>query len=177
MSLGLVWAWYLVPSLPAAAALAVPGEALEARAGLAPRAGGAPGDVAWPARAAAAAPCASRAPPGGGAAGAAAQAVGADSAAGAGSRAGGSGSLGAASGCCAGGLTGTAASASCRSSCSAGVSPAHPGKTGERERDRQWWRLSRWAELSDSDIAAIRVGIRCCTRAHPTTSHCIIRVP
>ena len=38
--LGLVWARYLAPSLPSAAAAAAPGEALGARAGPVPRAGG-----------------------------------------------------------------------------------------------------------------------------------------
>ena len=44
--LGFEWARYLAPSLPPAAAAAAPGEALGARAGPAPRAGGMPGAVA-----------------------------------------------------------------------------------------------------------------------------------
>ena len=68
---------------------------------------------------------------------------GAASPAGTGFGAGGLASLRAAWSCSAGGLTGTAAPASCRSSRSAGVFPAHPGDTGERERDWQWWRSSR----------------------------------
>ena len=77
--LRLVWARYLAPSLPSAAAAAVPGgwpgEAPWARTGLVPRAGGVPGAAAWLAGAAVAAPCSlsggvSGAPPGGGAAGA-----------------------------------------------------------------------------------------------------------
>ena len=98
------------------------------------RAGHVRGADAWLVGAAAAAPCASRALPGGGPVGAAVWAAGAASRAWAGSRAGGSGSLGAAWGCLAGSPTGTTASASCRSSRCAGVSPAHPGETGERER-------------------------------------------
>ena len=46
----------------------------------------------------------------------------------------------------AGGPTGTVPFASLRSSRSAGVSPAHSGETGERERDLRWWRSSRWGE-------------------------------
>ena len=47
--LGLAWARYLARSLPSAAALAAPGEALWARAGPVPRARGVPGAAAWPA--------------------------------------------------------------------------------------------------------------------------------
>ena len=80
-------------------------------------------------------------------------------------------------GCPAGGPTGTAASASLRSSRSAGVSPAHSGETGERERDRRWWRLSRWGEPSESDITVILVGMRGGRYTLPTTSRCISVVP
>ena len=45
--LGLVWARSFAPSLPAAVAVAVPGEAPGALAGPAPRTGGVPGDLAW----------------------------------------------------------------------------------------------------------------------------------
>ena len=176
--LGLVWARYLLPCPRSAAAPAVPGDAPRARAGPVPRAGSVPGAVAWLAGAAIAAPCGlsggvSAAPPGGGAAGAAACAAGAASLAGTSSGTRGSGSLGAASGCSAGGLAGTAASASRRSSRSAGVAPAHPGETGERKRDRQLWRSSRWGEPAESDIGAILMGVRGCRRACPTTSQCI----
>ena len=67
--LGLVWARYLAPSLPSAAAAAAPGEALGARARPVPCAGGVPEAAAWPtgagarlARAAVPAPCAPGAP-------------------------------------------------------------------------------------------------------------------
>ena len=83
----------------------------------------------------------------------------------------------AARGCPAGGPTGTAASASLRSSRSAGVSPAHSGETGEWERDRRWWRSSRWAEPSESDITVILVGMRGGRCALPSTSRCISVVP
>ena len=75
MWLGLAWVPYLAPFLPSAAAAAVPGEALGARAGPVPRASGVPGDLARPARVAAA----SRAPQRGGAAAAAAWSAGAAS--------------------------------------------------------------------------------------------------
>ena len=94
-----------------------------------------------------------------------------------GSWAGGLGSLGAAWGCPAGGRTGNAASARRRSSRSARVSPAHPGETGERERDRRWWRSSPCGEPSESDITVTLVGMRGCRRARPTTSWCISGVP
>ena len=148
--LGLVWAPYLALSLPSAAAVAVTGEEPRAHVGPVPRAGGVPGAVAWLAGAAATAACKSGAPPGGeGAAGAAAWAAGAASPAGTWSGAGGLGSMGAAWGYSAGGLTGTAASASCRSSRCAGVSPVNSGETREQERDRRWWQLSRLGEPSE----------------------------
>ena len=74
--------------------------------------------------------------------------------AGAGSGAGSLELLGAAWGCPAGDSTRTAASARRRSSRSAGVSPAQPSKTGERERDRRSRQLSRLGEHSESDILA-----------------------
>ena len=80
-------------------------------------------------------------------------------------------------GCPAGGPTGTAASASRRSSRSARVCPAYLGETGERERDRRWWRSSRWGEPSESDITVILVGMRGRRCALPTTSRCIRVVP
>ena len=101
----------------------------------------------------------------GGAAGLAAWAAGAVTSAGSGSLAGG------------GGLTSTAAAASLRSSRSAGVSPVHSGETGERERDRRWWRSSRWGETSESAITVILVGMRGGRCALPTTSWCISAVP
>ena len=104
----------------------------------------------------------------GGAAGPTAWAAGAASLAASGLRAGSSGSLGAAQGCSAGGPTGTAASASRRSFCSAGSSPVHPGETGERKRDRQWWQLSRWGEPLESDNAASLAGVRGCRCACPS---------
>ena len=125
------------------------------RRGLPPRwrrAGAAVGAAARLAGAAVAAPCTAGAPSGGGAAGVAAWAAGVVSSAGAGPRVDGPVSAEAAPGCPAGGPTSTAASASCRSSRSARVSPAHPGETGERERDQQWWRSSCWEEPSESDI-------------------------
>ena len=148
--LGLVWARYLAPSLPSAAAAVAPSEAPRARAGAIPRAGGVPGAVVGAAArlpgAAVSAPCVAEAPSGGGVAGLAASAAGAVSSAGAGHRFNSWVSAGAARGCPAGDPSGTAASASRRSSPSARVSPAHPGETDERERDRRWWRLSRWGE-------------------------------
>ena len=106
-----------------------------------PRAGGVPGAaVGAAARLAGAtvsAPCALGAASGGGAAGLAAWAAGAVSSAGARPRIDGPVSAEAARGCPAGGPTGTAASASLRSSRSARVSTAHPGETGERERDQR----------------------------------------
>ena len=53
----------------------------------------------------------------------------------------------------------------------------HPGETGELEWDRQWWRSSRWAQPSESDIAANLVGKRSCRRARPSASQCIGGVP
>ena len=73
--------------------------------------------------------------------------------------------------------TSTAASASLRSSRSARVSPVHSGEAGERERDRRWWRSSRWGEPSESVITVIMVGMRGGRRALPTTSWCISAVP
>ena len=77
-----------------------------------------------------------------------------------------------------GGPTSTAASASLRSSRSARVSPVHSGEeTGERERDRRWWRSSRWGDPSESAITVTLVGMRGGRRALPTTSWCISAVP
>ena len=77
--LGSVWARYLTPSLPSAAAAAAPGEVLGARAEPAPRARWVPGALAWSAGAvvrlvgaAVSAPCVPGAPSGSGAAGTAA---------------------------------------------------------------------------------------------------------
>ena len=70
----------------------------------------------------------------------------------------------------AGGPTGTAASAN-------PGSPAHSGETGERERDLRWWRSSRWGEPLESDITVILVGMRGGRCALPTTSRCISVVP
>ena len=87
--------------------------------------------------------CGSGAPPASGAAGAAAWVAGAASRAGTSSGDAGSRSLGVAWGCPASGPTGTAASSSLLSSRSAAVSPAHPGKREERERDWRW----RWSDI------------------------------
>ena len=159
-----------------AAAAAAVGEAPTARAGpvatplapcllscAAPLAGGVPGAAAGAAAwlAAVSASCASGR---GGAAGLAAWAAGAAVSAGPGSRAG------------SGGPT-TAASASLRSSRSARVSPVHSGEeTGERERDRRWWRSSRPRDPSESAITVTLVGMRGGRRAPPTTSWCISAV-
>ena len=48
--------------------------------------------------------------------------------------------------------------------------PVHSGETGERERDRRWWRSSRWGEPSESAITVILVGMRGGRCALPTTS-------
>ena len=132
--------------------------------GLPPLAGGVPGAAAGAAAwlAAVSASCASGR---GGAAGLAAWAAGAAVSAGPGSRAGGGGPT-------------TAASASLRSSRSARVSPVHYGEeTGERERDRRWWRSSRPRDPSESAITVTLVGMRGGRRALPTTSWCISAVP
>ena len=155
--------------LPSAAAVAL-GDAPGACAGAAPRVGGLPGAAvgaaAWLAGAAVSASCASGAPSRGGAAGLAAWAAEAVTSAGSGSRAG------------SGGPTSTAASASLRSSRSARVSPVHSGEeTGERERDRRWWRSSRWGDPSESAITVTLVGMRGGRRALPATSWCISAVP
>ena len=83
----------------------------------------------------------------------------------------------AARGCPAGSPTSTTASASLRSSRSTVVSPAQSGGMGERERDRRWWRSSRWGEPSESDITVILVGMRGGRCTLPTTSRCISVVP
>ena len=159
--------------LPSAAAAAL-GDAPGSCAGATPRVGGAPGAAvgaaAWLAGAAAFAPRASGVPSRGGAAGLAAWAAVAVTSAGSGSWVDGPVSAQAARHRPVGGPTGTAASASLRSSRSAGVPPAHSGETGERERDRQWWRSSRWGEHSESDITVILVGMRGGRCALPTTS-------
>ena len=153
------------PSSFSSAAAAALGDAPGSCAGAAPRVGGVPGAAvgaaAW--LAAVSASCASGR---GGAAGLAAWAAGAAVPAGPGSRARG------------GGPTSTAASASLRSSRSARVSPVHSGEeTGERERDRRWWRSSRWRDPSESAITVTLVGMRGGRRALPTTSWCISAVP
>ena len=90
-------------------------------------------------------------------------------------RGGGAGRLGGGGG---GGGPTTAASASLRSSRSARVSPVHSGEeTGERERDRRWWRSSRPRDPSESAITVTLVGMRGGRRALPTTSWCISAVP
>ena len=116
--------------LPSAAAAAL-GDAPGSCAGATPPVGGLPGAAVSAARA-------SGAPSRGGAAGLAAWAAGAVTSSGSGSWVNGLVSAEAARGCPAGGPTSTAASASLRSSRSAGVSPAHSGETGERERDWRW---------------------------------------
>ena len=155
-------------SLSSAAAAAL-GDAPGSCAGAAPHVGGVPGAAvgaaAWLAGAAVPASCASGAPSRGGARGLAAWAAGAVTSAGSGSRAGG------------GGPTSTAASASLCSLRSARVSPVHSGEAGELERDRRWWRSSRWGEPSESAITVILVGIRGGRRALPTTSWSISAVP
>ena len=151
------------------AAAAALGDAPGSCAGATPRVGGVQGAVvgavAWLAAAAVSASCASGAPSRGGAAGLAAWAAGAVTSAASGSWAGG------------GGPTSIAASASLRSSRSARVSPVHSGEAGERERDRRWWRSSRWGEPSESAIIVILVGMRGGRRALPTTPLCISAVP
>ena len=157
------------PSPLSSAAAAALGDAPGSCAGATPGVGGVPGAVvgaaAWLAGAAVSASCASGPPSRGGAAGLAAWAAGAVTSTGSGSWAGG------------GGPTSTAASASRRSLRSAGVSPVHSGETGERERDRRWWRSSRWGEPSESAITVILVGMRGGRRALPTTSWCISAMP
>ena len=154
-----------VPFLFSSAAAAALGDAPGSCAGAAPRVGGVPGAAvgaaAW--LAAVSASCASGR---GGEAGLAAWAAGAAVPAGPGFRAGG------------GGPTSTAASASLRSSRSARVSPVHSGEeTGEPERDRRWWRSSRWGDPSESAITVTLVGMRGGRRTLPTTSWCISAVP
>ena len=166
--------------LPSAAAAAL-GDAPSSCAGAAPRVGGVPGAAvgaaAWLAGTAVSAPRASGPPSRGGAAGLAAWAAGAVGSAGSGSWVDGPVSAEAARGCPAGGPTSTAAAASLRSSRSAGVSPIRSGETGERERDRRWWRSSRWGGPSESAITVIRVGMRGGRCALPTTSRCISVMP
>ena len=149
--------------------------------GLPPCVGGVPGAAvgaaAWLAGAAFSASSASGAPSRGGAGGFAAWAAGAVTSAGSGSWVDGPVSAEATQGCPAGGPTSTATSASLRSSRSAGVSPVHSGETGERERDRRWWRSSRWGEPSESAITVILVGTRGGRCALPTTSRRISVVP
>ena len=169
------------PSPPPSAAAAAPCDAPGSCAGATPRAGGAPGAAVGAAArlagAAVSAPCAPGAPSWGGAAGLAAWAAGAVSTARSGPWVDGPVSAEAAPGSPAGGPTGTAASASLRSWRSAGVSPTHSRETGERERDRRWWQLSRWGEPSESDITLFLVGMRGGRCALPTTSRCIYVVP
>ena len=158
------------PFLLSSAAAAAPGDAPGSCAGAAPGVGGVPGAAvgaaAWLAGAAVSASCASGAPSRGRAAGLAAWAAEAVISAGSGLRAGG------------GGPTSTAASASLRSPRSARVSPVHSGEeAGEQERDRRWWRLSRWGDPSESAITVILVGMRGGRRALSTTSWCISAVP
>ena len=157
------------PSSLSSAAAAALGDAPGSCVGATPRVGGVPGAAvgaaAWLAGAAVPASCASGAPSRGGAAELAAWAAGAVTSAGSGSWAGG------------GRPTCTAASASLCSSRSARVSPVHSEEAGERERDRPWWRSSRWGEPSESAITVILVGMRGGRRALPTTSWCISAVP
>ena len=168
-------------SPPPSAAAAARGKPPGSCAGAVPRAGRAPGAaVGAAARLAGAAVPAPRAPRAlsqGGAAGLAAWALGVVSSAGSGPWVDGLVSAEAARGCPAGGPTGTAASASLRSSRSSSVSPAHPAETGEQERDRRWWRSSRWGEPSESDITVILVGMRGGRCALLTTSRCICVAP
>ena len=157
------------PSPLSSAAAAALGGAPGSCAGATLRVDGVPGAAVGAAArlagAAVSAPGASGAPSRGGTAGLAAWAAGAVTSAAAGSWAGG------------GGPTSTAASASLRSSRSAGVSPVHSGETGERERDRRWWRSERAGGPSESAITVILVGMRGGRRALPTTSWCISAVP
>ena len=158
------------PFLLSSAAAAALGDASGSCAGAAPCVGGVPGAAvgaaAWLAGATVPASCASGAPSRGGAVGLAAWAAEAVISAGSGSRAGG------------GGPTSTAASASLCSSRSARVSPVHSGEeAGERERDRRWWRSSRWGDPSESAITVTLVGMRGGRRALPTTSWCFSAVP
>ena len=166
--------------LPSAVAVAL-GDATGSCAWATPRVGGVPGAAvgaaAWLAGAAVSASRASGAPSRGGEAGLAAWATGAVTSAGSGSWVDGPVSAEAAWGCPAGGLTSTAASASLRSARSAGVSSVHSRETGERERDRRWWRSSRWGEPWKSAINVILVGMRRGRCALPTTSRCISVVP
>ena len=168
------------PPLPIAAAAAL-GDAPGSCTGATPRVSGVPGAAVGTAAllvgAAVSALRASGAPSRGGAAGLAVWAAGAVTSAGSDSWVDGSVSAEAAWGCPAGGPTGTAAPASHRSSRSAGVSPAPFGVTGERERDRRWWRSSRWGEPSEPDISVILVGMRGGRCVLPTTSRCISVVP
>ena len=154
--------------LPSAAAAAL-GDAPGSCAGATPRVGSVPGAAvgarAWLAGAAVSASRASVAPYRGGAAGLAAWVARAVTSTGSGSWAGG------------GSPTSTAASATLYSSRSAGVSPVPSGETGERERDRRWWRSSRWGEPSESAITVILVGMRGGRCALRTTSWCISAVP
>ena len=167
-------------SLPCAAAAAL-GDAPGSCAGATPRVGGvlgaAVGAAAWLAGAAVSAPRASGVLPRGGAAGLAAWVAGAVTSAGSGTWVDGPVLAEAAWGRPAGGLTSIAASASLHSLRSVGVSPAHSGETGERERDRRWWRSSRWGEPSESDITFFLVGMRGGRCALPTTSYCFSVVP
>ena len=166
--------------LPSAAATAL-GDAPGSCAGATPRVGGVPGAAvgaaAWLAGAAVSAPRASGAPSRGGAAGRAVGAAGAVTSAGSGSGVDGPVSAEAAQGRPAGGPTSTAASARDCSSRSAGVSPTPSGETGERERDRRWWRSSRWGEPSEAAITVILVGMRGGRCSLPTTTRCISVVP
>ena len=157
------------PSSLSSVAAAALGDAPGSCVGASPRVGDVPGAAvgaaAWLAGAAVPASCAPGAPSRGEAAGLAAWAAGAVTSASSGSRAGG------------GGPTSGAVSASLRSSRSARVSPVHSGEAGERERNRRWWRSSRWGEPSESAITVILVGMRGGRRALPTTSWCIRAVP
>ena len=169
------------PSLLPSAAAAALGDAPGSCAGATPRVGGMPGAAVgaavWLAGAAVSVPRASGAPSWGEAARLAVWAAGAVTSAGSGSWVDGPVLAKAARHCPAGGPTGTAASASLRSSRPAAVSPAHSGETGERERDRRWWRSSCWGDPLESDITVILVGMRGGRCALPTTSRCISVVP
>ena len=169
------------PSPLTSAAAAALGDAPGSCAGATPRVGGVPGAAvgaaAWLAGAAVSALRASGALSRGGAVGLAVGVAGAVTLAGSGSWVHSPLLAEAARGCPACGPTGTAASASHRSSRSAGVSPVPSGETGQRERDRRWWRSSRWGEPSESAITVILVGMRGGRCALPNTSRCISVVP
>ena len=168
-------------SPPPSAAAVAPGEAPRGPCRGHPRAGGAPraavGAAARLVGAAVSAPCAPGAPSRGGAAGLAAWAAGAVSSAGAGPRVDGPVSAEAARGCPAGGRPAALPPPASAPRAPRGSPPHIPGGQGRRERDRAWWRSSRWGEPSESGITVILVGMRGGRCALPTTSRCICVVP